>query len=220
MRSSMNVPSTDSNPANNAASKLLRFVPLLQGNDVTVTERPGGTNAIFVFQFSAPSPTPTTISISITGLTATAGADFTVPATTSLSFAAGVTQQTYVVTVLDDAYFEPAQSFKVRVSAAVDARVLINQGDFIGIIIDNDPSPTLSISVPSTISEAAGTLTDGGTVRLSSPLDHDLVLTLSSSDTSELTVPSSVAILATQTSATFDLLRSFWSITPASLISV
>src|SRR5258706_3079400 len=166
MRSTVNVPVSDSNLGNNGASSLLRFVPLLQANDVTVTERPGGTNATFVFQFSAPSPTPISISIGVTGLSATAGSDFTIPATTQLSFAAGVTQQTYAVTVLDDPYFEPVQAFKVTVSSAVDARVLIDRGDFFGLILDNDPSPTLSISVPASISEAAGTLTDQGVVRL------------------------------------------------------
>ena len=205
MRSTISVPTTDSNSGNNTTTRLLRFAPLLQGNDVSVTERPGGTNALFLLQFSAPSPTPTTISVTVTSVTATAGSDFVVPSATQISFAAGVTQQTFAVTVLDDAYFEGAESFQVSLSAASDVRVLIDRGNLLGVILDNDPPPTLSVSAPVSISEASGILSNQGVVKLSAPLDHDLVLTLTSSDTTELTVPSSVTIDATHTTATFDL---------------
>lgn len=67
-------------------------------------------------------------------------------------------------------------------------------------------TPTLSLSVaPSSFSEAAGTNAATGTVTRSGSTAAALTVSLSSSDTSEATVPASVLILAGQASATFQV---------------
>ena len=75
---------------------------------------------------------------------------------------------------------------------------------YIGPMSSNDtaPAPTLGMSVnPSSISENGGTAT--GTVTRSGSSSGDLVVSLSSNDTGEATVPSSVTILSGSSSATF-----------------
>jgi hypothetical protein len=65
-----------------------------------------------------------------------------------------------------------------------------------------DVQPTLTVTVvPEQVSESGGTVV--GTVTATPPPTGDLVVTLTSSDTSEATVPSTVTILAGQASATF-----------------
>jgi uncharacterized delta-60 repeat protein len=73
-------------------------------------------------------------------------------------------------------------------------------------VVDNEPPPpTLTLTVsPTTFSEAAGAAAATGTVtRTNLPLNVDLVVTLSSNDTTEASVPASVTIPAGQASATF-----------------
>lgn len=65
---------------------------------------------------------------------------------------------------------------------------------------------TLSLNItPSTFSEAATNPAASGTVSRATSGTTDLVVSLSSSDTTEATVPASVTILANQTLATFDV---------------
>jgi uncharacterized protein YjiK len=68
------------------------------------------------------------------------------------------------------------------------------------------PSITLSLGVtPSTFSESAANPVATGTVTRAAVTASDLVVTLSSSDTTEATVPATVTILANQPSATFNV---------------
>lgn len=63
----------------------------------------------------------------------------------------------------------------------------------------------LFVVVPPTATEGDGVLAGAGQVRLPAALATDLPVTLSSSDTTEVTVPANVTIPAGQTNATFDL---------------
>ncbi|MCW1886864.1 esterase-like activity of phytase family protein [Luteolibacter flavescens] len=75
-----------------------------------------------------------------------------------------------------------------------------------GITTGGGPSVTLSLSaVPATFSESAANPASTGTVSRATATASDLVVNLSSSDTTEATVPSTVTILANQTSATFPI---------------
>ncbi|EGF91483.1 hemolysin-type calcium-binding repeat 2 copies family protein [Asticcacaulis biprosthecium C19] len=68
----------------------------------------------------------------------------------------------------------------------------------------NDPTPVLTVAVAaSSISENGGIST--ATVTRTGSTASDLVVTLSSDDTGEATVPATVTILAGQTSASFDV---------------
>jgi len=63
----------------------------------------------------------------------------------------------------------------------------------------------LSVSVPPGATEGDGLLAGAGSVSLTNTLPFDLVVTLSSSDTSELTVPAQVVIPQGSLAATFDV---------------
>lgn len=84
-------------------------------------------------------------------------------------------------------------------SGARDAVALDNV-----VISSSSASPTLTLAItPSTFAETAGAGAATGTVTVSQAPTSDLVVSLSSLDATEVTVPASVTILANQTSATF-----------------
>ena len=88
---------------------------------------------------------------------------------------------------------------KIRVT--VGANVAVSATDFTAV----NPN-ILSITVtPSTFAENAGAMTGAGTVSRVGPGTAELIVTLASSDTSEVTVPATVTIPANETSATFDV---------------
>ena len=65
--------------------------------------------------------------------------------------------------------------------------------------------PPLSLALPAEAREGDGTLVAQGSVSIPTSLGSDLVVDLASDDTSEVTVPATVTILAGDTSADFDL---------------
>ena len=67
------------------------------------------------------------------------------------------------------------------------------------------PFQPLQLTVPVSATEGDGVLAGAGQVRLPFPVGTNVVIALSSSDTSEATVPPTVTILAGQTNRTFDL---------------
>ncbi len=64
---------------------------------------------------------------------------------------------------------------------------------------------SIFLTVPTSVAEGDGVLSDAGFVSIPSPLEAELVVNLSSDDESEATVPASATIAAGQTSATFDI---------------
>jgi len=66
-------------------------------------------------------------------------------------------------------------------------------------------SPSLTLSIPKNATEGNGTLTAEGKVTLPAPSAVAVVVALSSSDTTEVTVPDTVTIPAGETTASFDL---------------
>jgi Glucuronyl esterase, fungi len=69
----------------------------------------------------------------------------------------------------------------------------------------NPVFPEISLQVPTQATEGNGTLTGLGSVSINGVTSTDLVVNLSSSDTSEVTVPPSVIIPPGQSNAVFDL---------------
>jgi Fungalysin metallopeptidase (M36)/Bacterial Ig domain/Fungalysin/Thermolysin Propeptide Motif len=65
--------------------------------------------------------------------------------------------------------------------------------------------PTLSVTGPATVTEGAAIRPGAGHVRLATPLSTNLLVTLSSSDTSEITVPASVLLPAGATNVNFNI---------------
>ncbi len=67
-------------------------------------------------------------------------------------------------------------------------------------------SQPLMLASMAAVSEGAGTITNGGRVDLSHALATNFTVTLASTDTTEVTVPPSVVIVAGETNAFFDLM--------------
>jgi len=119
--------------------------PSLAINDVTVTEGNSGTvNAAFTVGLSAPSGRTVTVSYATANGTATAPDDYTAIAATTLTFTPGQTSKTVTVAVKGDALDEANETFQVNLSAATNATIADGQG--IGTITDDDPTPSLAIN--------------------------------------------------------------------------
>ena len=139
--------------------------PTISINNVTVTEgNVGSINAVFTVSLSAASGRTVTVNYATADGTATAGADYT-PVSGTLTFAPGVTTQTIVVPVLGDTLDETDETFFVNLSAPSNASIGVGQGQ--GLIIDNDPSPSLAINSVSVVEGNVGTTNAVLTVTLS-----------------------------------------------------
>lgn len=104
---------------------------------------------------SGPSELPITVDYATADDTATANADYTA-VSGQLTFAAGVTSQTFVVPILDDNIDEPAEDVALTLTAATNATV---SGSATLTIADDDPAPTAQFSATTAVvSEEAGSL--------------------------------------------------------------
>jgi len=140
--------------------------PTLAINDVSVTEGNAGTaNATFTVSLSATSAQTVTVSYATANGTATAPGDYTSIASTTLTFAPGVTSQTVTVVVQGDTLAEGNETFFVNLSAPVNATITDTQG--IGTIVDDEAVPTLSINDVTVTETDAGGVTAVFTVSLS-----------------------------------------------------
>jgi uncharacterized repeat protein (TIGR01451 family) len=120
-----------------------------------------------------------------------------VPATVVLP--AGQTSVGFNATIINDIAIDGDQS--ATITAHVD-----NWTDGFATVMVHDNEPTnLQVLLPVSAREGDGVLSGAGTVRIFGTLTTNLPVTLLSSDTTELTVPPTVTILAGQTNATFDL---------------
>ncbi|MGK7946830.1 MAG: Calx-beta domain-containing protein [Microcystaceae cyanobacterium] len=97
---------------------------------------------------------------------ATSGADYT-ETSGELSFAIGETTAEFTVNIADDSAYEGTESFLVNLNNA-SSNAIINGGQAVGTIIDNDPLPSLSVADFS-VNEGDGTVTV--TVSLSQSID-------------------------------------------------
>jgi hypothetical protein len=136
------------------------------------------------------APTSTNLVVSLTDSDTS---EITVPA--SVTVLAGRTNATFDITVVDDADLDGTQTSTVTASAAGYAPVTATMA-----IYDNE-SATLQVVLPATATEGQGTVT--GTVYVSAVPAANIVVSLSSSDTTEIQVPVSVVIPSGQTSAVF-----------------
>jgi hypothetical protein len=70
----------------------------------------------------------------------------------------------------------------------------------------SEPEPhSLTLSLPTSVDEGDGVLSDQGQIAVSPVPDADLTVTLVSSDVTEIAVPSSITVLAGNATAVFDL---------------
>ena len=114
--------------------------PSLSVADLMVTEgNTGSVNAVFTVTLSAASSQPVSVGFTTADDTATAGSDYTA-ANGNVNFAAGETSKTVTVAVLGDTLDEVNESFRLVLSAPVNATL----GDATGVatIVDNENAPS------------------------------------------------------------------------------
>jgi uncharacterized protein (TIGR03437 family) len=165
-------------PANDCTTG---FRPDMAINDVSVTEGDSTTvNASFNVTLSAVSTQTITVAFATADGTATAGSDYQSSSGT-LTFNPGELSKPINVLVNGDILDEPNEAFLVNLSNATNATIIDNQGQ--GTIIDNDPTPSLSINDLLSIPEGdSSTSTANFTVTLSAASGQTVTVNYATAD--------------------------------------
>jgi large repetitive protein len=122
------------------------------------------TTANFTVTLSAASGQTVSVNLATANGTATDGADYT-GGSGALTFTPGQTSITIPVTILPDVLDEADETLFINASSPVNATIADNQG--IITIVDNDPTPTLSINSVSVTEPDSGSTNLVFTVTLS-----------------------------------------------------
>jgi CSLREA domain-containing protein len=136
--------------------------PSLTISNIAVDEN-AGTATLTVLLAPASAQT-VTVNASTSPGTATASADYTTT-NTVLTFAAGDTSETIAVPIANDLVSEGAETFSVTLDTPVNAAIA--NGTATVTIVDDDPTPQLTITDPNVIEGNAGTTPAAFTVSLS-----------------------------------------------------
>jgi len=150
----------------------------------------------FNLEYSLTSPTSSFVAVP--GATYTSGtiAEGTITSFSSISLPAAVSNQSSVVYL--------RWVYKPSASPGSGSRDGLALDDV--VISSGTPSPSLALAItPTSFAETAGANAATGTLSLNQAQGLDLVVSLASSDISEVTVPASVTIPSGQTSATFSV---------------
>jgi subtilisin-like proprotein convertase family protein len=148
----------------------------------------------FNLEYSLTSPTSGFVAVPGGSYTSGIIAEGTATSFSSISLPAAVSNQSSVVYL--------RWVYKPSATPGSGSRDGIALDDV--VIGSGAPSPSLALAItPTTFIENAGTNAATGTLTLSQAQGQDLVVSLASSDTSEVTVPASVTISAGQTTASF-----------------
>ena len=121
-------------------------------------------------------------------LGASPGGKISVPATVTIP--AGKKDADFDIVVMDDGLLNGKQ--RVTVTAHVNNWTDGSEQ----IDIDDNDKPGLVLKLPASVAEVDGVMTDAGSIALSAALPTNLVVTLTSSDATELLVPATVTIPA------------------------
>ena len=132
--------------------------PQISVSDFSLTEGDTGTNqsASFNVTLSSASESNVTVAYTVTAGTATVTDDYLIsPVNGTVSFAAGETSKTVVVTVVGDDVFEADETVLIAIGGATDdivgttdvATILDASGT--GTITNNDAAPNISVAVSS-----------------------------------------------------------------------
>ncbi len=140
---------------------------------------------------------PLTADLVVT-LTSSDTTEATVP--TTVTIPAGQASVTFAVAAVDDATPDGSQSVTLTASApglTTTAAVSVTDDEPVG------PALVVTIDRTGALEQTGANAATGTVTRYNFPLEQALVVTLTSSDTSEATVPATVTIPAGQVSATF-----------------
>lgn len=137
-------------------------LPTLTIGDLSVSE--GAGSAQFAVTLSAPSGQTVTVDFSTSAGTATAGNDF-VTASGTLTLSPGDTTATVTVAISGDVLDEADEAFTVALANPVNASITAGQGAV--VILDDDPTPTLTVDDVQVAEGNTGTSNATFTVTLS-----------------------------------------------------
>ncbi len=153
---------------------------LLSVSDVSVSEGDAGTvAAVFTVTRSTASPQTATVNFATVDGTASAGVDY-VATSGTLTFDPGQTSKTIIVTVAGDTLDEAGETFFVNLSNPTSATILDGQG--VGTILDDDPTPSLSISNVTVAEGNAGTTNAVFTLILSAASGQTVTVNFATAD--------------------------------------
>jgi subtilisin-like proprotein convertase family protein len=167
------------------------LAPALSINDTMTREgNTGSTNAVFTVYLSQASQFPVTVDYTTVDGTGKAGVDYT-PASGTIDFAPGVTQQTIDVPVLGNTLAQPNRAYFVLLSHSVNASIARPEGA--GIIVDDD-GVAITAGDVSVLEGNTGTTT--ATFNLYLNTQTTLPVTVHYSTANGSTLPGSVAGVA------------------------
>lgn len=131
-------------------------------------------------------------------VTVTNGDDTEVDAPTTVTIPAGASSADFTISPIADGESDGDQTVTISVSGTG------HSGDSVDVTINDDDRLTLSLD-ETEVSEADGIAAATGTVSRAGSLSGELVVTLTSSDTTAATVPATVIIPDGQATVTFDI---------------
>jgi Calx-beta domain-containing protein/Big-like domain-containing protein/VCBS repeat protein/FG-GAP repeat protein len=159
--------------------KVTRPVLAISIADASASEVNTGTKTMtFTVNLSGPSTSPVSVAYATADGSATAGADY-VAASGTLTFAAGTTTRTLMITTLGDIIDEDDEVFHVLLSNPSGA--VIADGDGIGTIVDNDQS-VVSVTDLSVAEGNAGVVDATFIVALSTPNSRTVSVSFATAD--------------------------------------
>lgn len=151
----------------NACSSIPPITPSLSVSDVNATEGDtGSTNAAITVTLSSASARTVSVGYYLVGQTAIPGVDYQ-PQGGLLTFAPGETTQTANVPILGDVLDEYDETFRLILANPLSATVADGQG--VCTIIDNDPTPSVTINNVSVIEGNSSTVSAVFSVSISVP---------------------------------------------------
>ena len=150
--------------------------PAFSVADVRVREDAG--SLVFTVRLDGASAKEVTVGYAVTEGTATAGVDYTAVAAGTLTFAAGTTEQTVTVPVLDDAVHEPDETLTLTLSGPTNAALA--DASATGTIANDEATPVVSLGLdPSSVAENGGA--SAVTAALSGASSETVTVTVTSS---------------------------------------
>ncbi|OYW76315.1 MAG: hypothetical protein B7Z37_09475 [Verrucomicrobia bacterium 12-59-8] len=177
--------------ANGVASDPVAFNPFVNLTVTLPASATEGDASVTATVTASPAP----VSDLVVSLASNDTTEATVQATVTIL--AGQTSATFPLTIVDDALLDGTQNVSITASASG-----YYAGSGVIAIYDNETA-TLTLSVPASTLEGAGTVQ--GTVTMSSPAVAPISVTLTSSDLTAVTVPAMVTIPSGQSSAAFTI---------------
>ena len=171
-------PRNSGSPVNDCSTG---FRPDVSISDTTITEGDSGTlTATFNVTLSTASAQTVTVQYATADGSATDGSDYQATSGT-LTFNPGDLTKPVMVTINGDTLDEQNKTFVVNLSNATNSAILDGQG--LGTITDNDPTPSLSINDLSSIPEGdSGTSTATFMVTLSAASGQTVTVNFATAD--------------------------------------